>query len=77
MECLVTREDCHLNDGNVWTTLLCELPHLNVINKMTCAKMTNLIHGIYVWGNELSLNVVNLLYDLMIHKLSGDMRLVT
>jgi len=31
----------------------------------------------HVWGNELSLNVLNLLYDLMIHKPSSDMRSVT
>jgi hypothetical protein len=31
----------------------------------------------HVWGTKLSFNVVNLLYDLMIHRPSSDMILVT
>ncbi len=50
---------------------------MNETNKVTCAKLTNLIHGMYVWGIELGFNVVNLLYDLMIHRPSSDMILVT
>lgn len=50
---------------------------MNETNKVTCAKLTNLIHGMYVWGTDLSFNVVNLFYDLMIHRPSSDMRLVT